>query len=306
MPKIHKYSVLAGILSGLLYFVVSSGLLVGVVVAFLPVVPLFWAGFRLGAFALTHAVIIAGALSFLLLGPSTASFLLMMQLTPVWLFGRQLLKARLNKRGRVEWYATGNAFVAVSIYAAIAFMFISLFMASGDGGLLEQLQQDMAQTTSEMDPALGAAIQQWVEQVPYILVATFIWMWMLMLYACAVFANFICGSQGKMLRHSLGLEPFSPPVLLPIWLIVCGGYGFLIPSETAFVAQTVFFILLLPYFILGLAGIHQSAQKWKNKTLWLWLFYFVLVTSQWPAFLLAGYGILKHVLELTAGQEKKP
>jgi hypothetical protein len=109
----------------------------------------------------------------------------------------------------------------------------------------------------------------------FLLFASTGWSWVLMLYALAALAHGLLESRGLVLRPGLALEPHS----LPLWLLgllsINGGVALLGHGMDRFIAETVFLLLLLPYFLAGLALVHRFSLRWHNRRLWLTLFYIV-------------------------------
>lgn len=303
MPTVHRYAVYAGLISGILFFITSIGVLTGVFVMFAPVVPLLWAGLRLGGHAIGHAAAIAVGLSALLLGVHGASLILLVFIMPAFVFGRQLLKARLTRQGGIEWYAAGNAVVALVTYMAIAFILLGYYFAGGESDLLTLVQQNIETGAQAMEPAVADQFQTLAARYPYFVFGSVLWVSVLIMYGAACFANFICKTYGKALRPSLALAPFDPPLYVPVWLLMSGLVGFFVPHETAYIPQTVFFIFLIPYFLLGIALLHVKARGWEGKSMWLGLFYVMLVMSQWPVLVMAGWGFISHMRKLSGSRK---
>lgn len=298
MPAIHRYALVAGLLSGFLFTLNWTGLIDGQIVKFAPLLPLFWAGFRLGGHAIGHAALIATVFSLLFLGMQTTAMVVMVYVVPCWLFGRQLLKARLTRQGGIEWYSAGNAMVALITYVGIAFMTVAYYVAGGESDLLAMVERQMDADVEGMSPELGEAVAQYGRQYPFLIFGYSLAWELLLMYAAACFANFVCVSYGKALRRSLRFDPFDPPVYVPLWLLFCGVVGFFVPHETAYIPQTVFFIFLMVYFILGVALLHRQARGWEGRGYWLTLFYILLILFQWPALGLAIWGFWRHMRTL--------
>jgi hypothetical protein len=306
MPILHRYALAAGVLSGLLFWLTSSGLVLGVVVPFLPLVPLFWSGFRLGGHALTHAAMVAALLCAVVLGMQVAGGLLLFFIAPAWILGRHLLRARLGRQGGVEWYAVGNALVALVLYFALGFGLLCVYLSSGgaESDLLALLRDDVKQSAALMDPAISGRLEQVTQQYPYLIFSAVIWFAVFMIYAAACLANFIGASYGRVLRASLAVAPFDPPTYIPFWLLLSGLAGFFFVYPLVYVPQTLFFLLLIPYFLLGLALLHEKARGWENRRFWLITAYLGIVLAQWPVLALAGWGFLRHVGKLAEAAKR--
>lgn len=299
MTSIHRYALYAGLLSGLLFYLNGAGILVGMFVSFTPLVPIFWAGFRLGGHAISHACLIALACSLLLLGPNIMASQLLLYAMPAFVLGRQLLKARLTRQGGIEWYNSGQAMVALVQYVALAFLVLGYYNAGGEGDLLLLIQSNIAQGTENMEPAVAEQFGQIAADFPYLVLGTVLWFTVLATYGAACLANFICKSYGRALRPSLAITVFDPPSVTLVFLLLSGIVGFFVPHETAYVAQTLFFVLLIPYFLLGLALLHRASLRWEGRNFWLGVIYVLMMGIQWPTLFFVGWGFIYHLRRLT-------
>lgn len=299
MPVIHRYSLYAGLLSGALFYLTASGAVTGVFVPFAPLIPMLWAGFRLGSHAVGHAALIALAVCLISAGTAASTLLLLCFIAPAWAFGRQLLRARLNRRGGIEWYSSGNAAVVLVTYMAIAFILLGYYLSGGESDLQRILRNTVQASADVLDPAMVQPFTRIVEHYPFLVFGSLLWFAVLAMYGAACLANFICNTYGKGLRHSIAITPFDPPVYVPVWLLFSGVTGFFVPHETAYIPQTVFFLFLLPYFLLGLALLHEKSLTWEARRFWLISIYLLLTVAQWPALALAGWGFVHHIRKLT-------
>lgn len=306
MTSIHRYAIYAGLLSGLLFYLNGAGILVGMFVSFTPLVPIFWAGFRLGGHAVSHACLIALACSLLLLGLDTMAPQLLLYVMPAFVLGRQLLKARLTRQGGIEWYNSGQALVALVHYVALAFLFLGYYNAGGEGDLLLIIQSNIAQNTEQMEPAVAQQFGQIAADFPYLVLGTVLWFTVLATYGAACLANFICKSYGRALRPSIAITVFDPPPYVPVFLLLAGMVGFFVPHETAYIAQTLFFVLLIPYFLLGLALLHRASRSWEGRAFWLGVIYVLMIGIQWPALFFMGWGFVYHLRRLTETKNQNP
>ncbi len=309
MPVIHRYAVYAGVASAILFYMVATGIITGIFIPFTPLVPLFWAGFRFGGHAVTHSALVALLGCLMVLGPAVASSLLLYFIAPAWVLGRQLLKARLTKQGGIEWFASGNAVTALVSYMAIAFILVGYALAGEENDLLRVLQTSSKEVMASMnmEPQVAAPLKRLAAEHPYLIFAIILWFSSLVTYAAAWLANAICISYSRSLRTTIAITPYDPPVYVLVWLIISGLLGFFVTYETAYIMQTVFLLFLLPYFLLGVALMHEKSQGWEGRRFWLGMIYLLMLLSHWPAVLLSGWGVFRHISRLSAMMEdRKP
>ncbi len=297
MQKIPLNVVLAALVSGLIFVATVKGVLLGVLVLLLPVVPLFWAGLRYGALAQSTASVIAAAVVLLVGGfPAGVQFTLMLAL-PSWIFGRQLLKVRLLPEGGIEWFPVGGAFVAFSLFGFLMVTLMASYLVNSPvGGMLHLLQQDVANSAKQMDAEIAGLMQDVVNRYAYIILPAFFWGWGLLMYGCAWLAKEVCMIQGLALRKHVALTPFLPPSWWFAPLLLSGGAALMADPELRFAGLTGFFILLLPYFMCGIAMIDREIKRWPNPVAWRFGFYFLMVIGQWPVMtMITFYGIFLHI-----------
>jgi polyferredoxin len=53
--------------------------------------------------------------------------------------------------------------------------------------------------------------------------------------------------------------------------------------------------LMLPYFMLGMALIHEHCKKLPNRKIFLVFLYVMLISLLWAVLIVAGYGFYYHV-----------
>jgi hypothetical protein len=297
MQKIPLNVIVAALVSSLIFVATVKGVLLGVLVLLLPMVPLFWAGMRYGAVAQSTASLMACLVVMAIGGlPAGFQFILMIAL-PSWVFGRQLLKVRLMPEGGIEWFPIGGAFVAYALFGFMVMTLMASYMANSPlGGMLQVLQQDVAASAEQMDAEVAGIMQNVVTRYAYIILPAFFWGWGLLMYGCAWLAKELCMVQGVALRRSVALSPFLPPSWWFVPLLMSGAAALTQEPELRFAGLTGFFILLLPYFMCGIAMLDREVKRWPNAAFWRAGLYFLLFIGQWPVMtMVTFYGIFLHI-----------
>lgn len=297
MQSYQINSAIAAALSSLVYIATVKGILFGVLLLVVPVIPLLWVGLRNGAVALSVASLGATIMVLALAGLSAGIQFGIMLALPTWVFTRQLLKVRLLPEGGIEWFPVGGAFVAYSFFCFLMVASMALYLLSApEGGMLKLLQEDVAQSAKEMDAQVASVMQQVVQKYAYIILPAFCWGWGLLLYGCAWIAKEIGVMQAAALRKSVALTPFLPPLW---WFAPLGLSGLAALStdmELRFAGLTCFLILLLPYFMVGVSMIDRDIKRWAHAGMWRFGFYFLLLVGQWSvAMMVTLYGVFLHV-----------
>ena len=175
--------------------------------------PLLWVGFRYGGLALTYAVVIITAINLVTLGPEEASLWFILQMVPAWLLGRQLLKARLDRHGTIEWFDAGLALTSLCLYAILTCILLGLYLAQDDIGFSLLLKHDLESAgTKAVDPETLLHIERLIEQQPYLIAGVMIWAWALLCYGTACLANFICCNLSSCIAGApLASNPSTRP-----------------------------------------------------------------------------------------------
>ena len=66
--------------------------------------------------------------------------------------------------------------------------------------------------------------------------------------------------------------------------------------EVRFAGLSGFFILLLPYFMCGIAMIDREIKRWPHAGAWRAGFFIMMFIGQWPVMMMITfYGIFLHI-----------
>jgi hypothetical protein len=124
--------------------------------------------------------------------------------------------------------------------------------------------------------------------------------WMLMIVINSVIAQSTLVASARNFRPTPRYSSFE----LPRWLAAIAAAALVAwllgTDDVAFVGRTLTLIFAAPYFLLGLAVIHQLARRWPARRVFLTVFYIMLLLlMDWPSFAaVVGLGFAEQWLGL--------
>ena len=284
-----------GVISALLYALVTRGSLGGVLLAYFCQLPLFVIGLSLG----TTASVIAGAVAtagvVAVSGVLGAFVFILVNAAPVVFLVWQGLLSRPDENGNTEWYPPGLLAVGATLYGLGLLVVAWLWLSVSTGGIEESVRAYLGEVTSTILQGQPAEMQQaLIDNVAPILPGTVALSWLVMLVI-----NGVLG-QGLVARFERNLRP-SPDFAmleLPNWLTVLGAAlligAILLPGTLGYFTKSAAFILALPFFLVGLSVIHVAARRISAGTLLLVLFYLLMLLFGWPAVFVAFFGLIEQ------------
>ena len=125
----------------------------------------------------------------------------------------------------------------------------------------------------------------------------YVFSWTLMMLVNGSLAQGILVKYGKNLRPSpslIDLDASNNFVLLLGLSLVLSFVGV---GSLEVLGKNAAFILVFPFFLIGLGMVHHWFQKTSYPTTGLTVFYFMLFLFLWPAFFLIVLGIMKPWIE---------
>lgn len=274
---------------------------VGIFFAFFP---LLLSGLAFGSWIATLACLCGSVVAGLLFGPP--GFLLFggCIALPV----HNLLCRILLWRGAPKfptWYPMIKAITELTALIGAALMILALATGS-HGGLEPLLPQEIHAGLQNPDPDIAAMAQQMLESWRFALFAMAGWMWVILLYAFAVLANRLLTTKGMALRPSLALEPRGVPEWMLGLVLICGLLATVGQGLDGFTAKAIFPLLLLPYFLCGVARVHAFSHRgvFFNRRLWIICFYIALAFGRWPILLVIAIGLYTQIAEMLDRRKK--
>ena len=217
------------------------------------------------------------------------------------------LQSRPGPAGAPAWYPSGHVLAWLTLLGAAYIGGVAVYFSGSESGyagigyeLLREVLTRLAVLPGGGEPAGEAAAQidAFARRIAPYLPGIWIGCWELLFIANAVLA------QGLMVRFGRNLRPPSTlaAMALPRWIGAAAAAAVVVsfvPGAVGTVAQNVLMALCIPFFFLGLAVIHAFSRRWRGRGAhpflrgaFFVLFYVIILTMVWPAFVLVGIGIV--------------
>ncbi len=293
ISKLQIFTVVCGVLAGAVFALSAYSAGSGLLLMFLPVIPVAIIGLSFSPRYSFTASLVACLTSSLLVGAEYGLFYIILVALPLQHLMRRLLLWREGDKGERLWYPVLPVLAEISAMTAAMFMIFAILAGYSDHGDLKTLVANSfsGQLDSQMDNA-DLKFAQFMKQVAgewsFLIFACMSWMWVMMLYAFTVLASIFLRMNNIALRESLAISPEGMPLWVPgiiaiSVLLAAFGHG-----NDRFAGEVVFLIMLLPYLLSGIASVHRLTAAWRNRRLWLAVFYFSMMAIPWiPVFLIA-------------------
>ncbi len=280
-----QWGLVAGAVTTTLYLLSVTGGFFSIFIAYTPLFPLLAVGLSQGVRAVAIAALVTTLLAGMFTGFSGMMVFGLLYGTPSIMFTHICL-TRLDDN---SWYPVGGALTGLSLYVATMLGFFMVLVMGSEVNLAESLPAVDADASPLMQQA-----RDLLEKAPFLVFALGAWMQLLMFYGIAVFSNYMLTGWNKEQRESLRLTPFMPSALVLGAMLVAGLFSFSGSVPLQMAGKTAFLILLLPYFLVGIARMHARAESWQQPNLWLSVIYSVTVLVFWPIFWFIGVGLLEQ------------
>ena len=294
------FALLAGLASGGIFAFSSAFTSAGALLIYLSLFPLLLLGLSFGVRLAGIAAVIGCIVAGILVQASDGLFYPLLVALPVMLFVRFALKWRGEEASR-EWYPVLRIIAILTVMAAGIYMSLSLLASHiQPGGLQGIASRELAGDVTGSDKDIANTVKLLLGDWLFLLLAGTGWLWLLSLYALAAIANNMLFARKFALRPHLALEPRGLPAWLLGLLAVSAFFAFMGTGNDRLNGETVFLLLLLPYFFAGMARIHQVSRQWPARAFLLTFIYFLLMFPPWMALIaviLGLYGQLAEVLD---------
>jgi hypothetical protein len=297
MSRYWLIAVGAGLLSALMYALLTTGTPLAFVLAYFVQLPIFLAGLGLGALAGAGA----GAVGLVALvavdGVLTAALYLTVIFPALVLVQRALL-ARRSRSGDMAWYPPGllATWLAGMALAALAAAMLALVDHSGG---LEGAAREAVRAILNAMPFRIAEDQAALEQATArILPGMVLFWWMLITILNGGVAQGLLMRAGRNIRPAVDIAELELPRLAPIALAGALGLAVFGDGWLGFFGVNAVAIIALPFFLAGLAVVHAMARPRASRRAILAgfyvLFFILFILFRWPAIMLAGLGLIEQ------------
>lgn len=319
MTRSLIFGILAGAASAVLVMAAASGPL-GFLLGYLAPLPLFFAGLTHGVPAVAMAGAVGAGIS-ALDGLLAGGVYLATFAAPVAVVVRQALLARPAAEAStgaeisddLEWYPAGRLVVWLTGWALGLFALALLVTADVEGGLTGALEPLLTQFLAALPPeALGAQGERLgaegldmaavARRLALMMPAVFGISWLVMMIVNGTLAQGLAGMIKQNRRPGPQYRALTLPRFLVISLAAASVAGAVLPGQAGFVALTVAAILVVPYFLQGLAVVHVLAARAAASGLILAAFYAALVVA---GALVGGLVLILGLIEEWAGFRRR-
>lgn len=295
MTRIIALPLAAGLLSALLFVSLAKGIAMGVLLSYLAPLPPLMAGLMLGqaagaAAGITGAVAVGLGIG----GHATIPFLVAVAL-PVLVVSNRALLWRSSPDGAVEWYPPGLVLAWLAAAGAALLVTGALLLPDGGQGVEAWVANAIGRTLELMAPDVPeaqrrSAVEFWTPFFPAMICAS----WLVMAVANAAGAQGLLVRLGKSRRPSPSYRELWLPDWLGVVLLVAGLAGAVAEGGVGYVARNVAVVALVPFALLGLAGVHSWAAGRPRARLLLAVVYGLLFLAFGPALVaVAGLGVVR-------------
>ena len=279
-------------------YVAAIALGLGFLFLFLSSLPLLLSGLRYGA----GSCLLAGGIAGLLLsgiGAAEASVIYLLCVAlPCGLMSTTLPRTRAVGEAR-EWFPMGLSLTHVTVYGCCVIAACGLAYIGAPGGL-EGVVSGMVQQALDAYPEeYQPMVQRLSGPLSFLIFSVTGWLWVLALYFHAWLAIRWLRPRAPELRPSAGMTPFVMPRWVFSLLLLCAFASVAGGPTTAYLGKTALMLLMLPYFLLGVALMHAASQTWPNRQFFLFIIYFLLVAQLWPVLGLSLWGLAHQIKYLS-------
>ena len=289
-----RYILLAaagGLASAVFNFSLLLGGVTAVVLANLNALPLFLVGLGLGLPAVLLAAA-TGAIAAAYFGGWTAGLThaVASGLPAIVLCQRALLQ-RPDGQGGSEWYPLGRLCLWLIALGAGYFGFLLLrFSPQLDG--LTGFFDELLSSAGELEPAQRELmVERLSTMIPVALTA----FWMLSMVLDGALAQVILRQFNRHLRPSADLTSLHLPGAAAVVLLAALAMAFM-PDPLGVMGRALIGLMLIAYFLQGLAVIHAVSRSWPMRSLFLVGTYLIVILTGWLMLVVALVGLLEHVI----------
>ena len=292
-----------------LYTAIARGLLGGMLVSYVPTLLLFGLGWLRGS--RSAGVAIATCLiTLLLLAPQMTPVYLALDAVPALLMLRLSLTyfaiSGPNNRMTphlVSAFSIGQILMALCLYASVILL-MGAFTLSMNADATNSLPEPsaIALDIARMIVPLMQSAQapeklaaQLLPMLPWML-GVVLWMWVLLLWGLAALAHFLAGAIHIPAPRGFALQPFRVPIWLLAVLAIVGLSATSAVGWLAIAIKAAFFLLLLPYFLSGVAIILPKLPAGTPRRVGIAGLVLGLVIFPWAALIFIAIGLF-HPLQ---------
>lgn len=300
MPKPLITVLLAGLISAAIFLIVF-GLGLGFIFMFLPTLPILAIGLSHDSKYAMQAVLAAAVIAGVAAGPvAAATFLLFLGL-PAWYIAHKAVLVKPQSDGTQAWFPIGLIILPLTLSACVSVAVLTAFYINEPGGLPHMLSQNIHETFADLNPEFSDAVDTLANDWSYLIFSISIWMWGLALYAHAWLANRALAKRHLATRPDFAVHSFTMPSWMLSLLAICALASLIGSESMQLLGKACLISLMLPYFFLGAAIMHEASKTWPSRRFFLFFVYVIILPMLWPALILSGVGLAHQIKHLSGG-----
>jgi hypothetical protein len=192
------------------------------------------------------------------------------------------------------------------MFSAVLVLFLAFNFRTNEGGLEAKMVSEIGEGFAKADPVLADMVSEILSDHAYVLIASTVWLWVIMVYVMALVAHLILDTYKRTIRPVFSIQEGGLPRVLPLLLAGCVVAAFAAEGQVQFAARALLLIALLPYFLFGLAQIHRLTLGWNARSFLLSIFYILMLTTLWPAVCVCVYGVVLQMKEFSGSTVSLP
>tara|TARA_B100001123_G_scaffold375167_1_gene440980 strand:+ start:17 stop:973 length:957 start_codon:yes stop_codon:yes gene_type:complete len=304
MPRDLTLSLVAGLMSSLLFISVGKLGLIAIALPYFSILPLMLVGLAKGLFCAILATAIAIFIVLIVDGFLFSIVHLLAIAIPAVAITRQALFLT-NAEKETKWQPQDRSLVSIVALACTYFIIAATLLSIEEPGIIYSIEQFLWRGAEFMlDDPSGREGEQFIQSLAYAFPAILSTLWAIMVVVNAVLAQGILVRCGANIRPSPNLSEMtvSTYLVIPLALSVAAA---LMPNTIGFIGTGLAAIFCIPYFFLGLAVIHVVSRSWPLRGLLLGLVYVVVGLSWlslevWAALFVVTLGTLEQWVGIRA------
>jgi hypothetical protein len=290
-----------GGLSALFFLSVLAGGGGALILAYMAPLPLLMLGLGPGL----AAALVGGATATAMVGALSnvvaAGAFALANLMPALLVVRQALLARPRADGTLEWYPPGLLVMALAGYGVALLAGAAAVAAGTPEGLEGAVRDALAGSVEALAAGLvgggmadAEALAAFVDVLVPVFPALVVVSWLAMTVMNGALAQGLLMRFGRNRRPPMRMDDLSLPAWAPIALAAAALPAVLADGVIGYVSVNAALVLLVPFFMAGLAVVHAFAGRRGARPLMLVLFYLFLLLFQWVVPLVVGLGLIEQ------------
>ena len=302
MIAIVLIAMAAGCASALMFASIVSGALISLLLFYLAPLPLMMAALGWGPLSATIGGISAATGLGAIFGlPYCIAFVLTVAL-PAWWLGHLALLGRPVANGipsgngaspvapDLEWYPVGRILIWITGFAALTTMAALLTLGTDAAAITGALRRGLLRIIGQSDPATSAEVEQRIDALVAIAPAAAALVAMLTLTLNLWLAAKITATSARLHRPWPDLKSAALPPMTLATLCVAIAFCFA-GGLLAILGQIVTAALMMAYAFTGFAVLHTLTLASKNRAIWLWCTYALVMVIGWPILLMVALGL---------------